>query len=109
MATGARSDPSASLVEVARTLFWDTEPSTLNVSAHWEYILGRILEYGTTDAVRWAMETYGEGKIREFILGRGLRVLSRKTVNYWAMRLGLQDEECIQRFLTGPRNPLWPS
>lgn len=55
-----------------------------------------------------AKETYGEENIRDFVLGRGLRVLSRKTVNFWAMRLGLQDEECIQRFLKGPRNPFWP-
>jgi hypothetical protein len=98
----------ASLAEENRSLFWDTDAAGLDVFAHWEYILGRVLEYGTLDSVRWVMETYGEEKIREFILGRGLRILSRKTVNYWAMWLGLQDEECIQRFLTGPRDPLWP-
>ncbi len=97
-----------SLAKDARCLFWEIDPNTLDLSAHREYILGRILEHGTVDSVRWAMENYGESAIREFILGRGLRILSRKTVNYWAMRLHLQDEECIQRFLRGPRDPLWP-
>jgi hypothetical protein len=54
------------------------------------------------------MDTYGEEKLREFVRTRGLQVLSRKTVNYWALRLGMKDEECIQRFLRGPRNPFWP-
>jgi hypothetical protein len=104
----AQAGLPANLAKDVQSLFWEVDASTLDVSAHREYILGRVLEYGTTGSVRWAVETYGEARIREFILGRGLRVLSRKTVNYWAMRLGLQDEECIQRFLTGPRNPLWP-
>lgn len=108
MATGARPGLPDDLGEAARSLFWDTDASNLDVSAHWQYILGRVLEYGTMASVRWALGTYGEAKIREFLLSRGLQVLSRKTVNYWAMRLGLQDEECIQRFLKGPRNPLWP-
>lgn len=105
---GTQSGLPPSFAEDLRSLFWEIDPGTLDLSAHREYILGRVLEYGTMDSVRWAMETYGESGIRGFVLGRGLRVLSRKTVNFWAMRLGLQDEECIQRFLKGPSNPLWP-
>jgi len=105
---GVQPGLPANLAKEVKSLFWEVEISAVDVSAHWEYVLERILEYGTAESVRWAMESYGEAKIREFILGRGLRVLSRKTVNYWAMRLGLRGEECIQRFLSGPRNPLWP-
>ena len=97
------------LTKDAASLFWDVDAGALDIQAHGEYILGRILEFGTTAAVGWAVETYGKEKIREFVLARGLQVLSRKTVNYWALLLGLQDEECIQRFLKGPRNPLWPN
>ena len=106
---GARPGLADSLPKDVASLFWDVDREALDVRAHWEYILGRILELGTTESVRWAVEMYGKTKIREFVLGRGLQVLSRKTVNYWALLLGLQDEECIQRFLTGPRNPLWPN
>jgi hypothetical protein len=106
---GAKPGLPDSLPKDFASLFWDVDAGVLDIHAHWQYILGRILELGTTESVRWAVETYGKSKIREFVLGRGLRVLSRKTVNYWALVLGLQDDECIQRFLKGPRNPFWPN
>ena len=105
---GARAVVPDGLAKDATFLFPEVDIDQLDVREHWKYILGRVLEYGTVESVRWAMAAYGREKIGEFVRTRGLRVLSRKTVNYWAMRLGLQDEECIQRFLTGPRNPLWP-
>lgn len=106
---GVKTGLPASLVEDATFLFPDVDLSALDVHENWKYVLGRVLEYGTLESVRWAVDTYGREKISEFIRTRGLRVLSRKTVNYWAMLLGLHDEECIQRFLKGPRNPFWPS
>jgi hypothetical protein len=93
----------------ATALFPEVDAHALDVQGDWKFILGRVLEYGTLESVRWATETYGRERIREFLLSRGLRVLSRKTVSYWAYLLGLQDEECIQRFLKGPRNPFWPN
>lgn len=99
----------SSLAKEATVLFPDVDARELDVRTHWKYVLGRVLEYGTEDSVRWALEEYGPGKVREFVLDRGLRVLSRKTVNYWALILGVQDEECIQRFLRGPRDPFWPN
>lgn len=89
-------------------LFPEVDVHQLDVLADWKYILGRVLEYGTLESVRWAMDIYGREKIREFVRTRGLQVLSRKTVNYWSLLLGLHNEECIQRFLKGPRNPFWP-
>lgn len=98
-----------SLDKDATFLFPQVDVHELDIHEDWKYILGRVLEYGTLESVRWAMETYGRERISEFIRNRGLRVLSRKTVNYWALLLGLQDEECIQKFLKGPRNPFWPN
>ncbi len=98
-----------SLAADATFLFPEADLRELDIDGEWKYILGRVLECGTLESVRWAVETYGTARIREFVLGRGLEVLSRKTVNYWALVLGLQDEECIQRFLKGPRNPFWPN
>jgi hypothetical protein len=98
-----------SLTKEGTFLFPDVDVNVLDVHADWKYILGRVLEYGTLESVRWAIKAYGRERIGEFVRTRGLRVLSRKTVNYWAMLLGLQDEECIQKFLKGPRNPFWPN
>jgi len=106
---GVRAALPVSLANDATFLFPEVDVRELDIHEDWKYILGRVLEYGTLESVRWAVGTYGTARVREFVLGRGLQVLSRKTVNYWALVLGLQDEECIQRFLKGPRNPFWPN
>jgi len=96
------------LAQESMFLFPEVDVQQLDVHEDWKYILGRVLEYGTLESVRWAINAYGRERICEFVRTRGLRVLSRKTVNYWSLLLGLQGEECIQRFLKGPRNPFWP-
>jgi len=106
--SGGRACLPECLAQDSMFLFPGVDASQLDVREDWKYILGRVLEYGTLESVRWAMDTYGPERLCEFVRTRGLQVLSRKTVSYWSLRLGMQDEECIQKFLKGPRNPFWP-
>lgn len=77
-------------------LLWDCRPETVDVENHAPLILDRTLEYGSLAAVRWAMETYGPERIKEFLRGRGVRTLSRKTLRFWTMLLGIEGEACFE-------------
>lgn len=59
-------------------------------------ILDRLLDYGNLRAARWALRTYGETRVREFLLTRGYRTLSRKTIAFWRAFLHLEDKPCLQ-------------
>lgn len=88
-------------------LFWDVNPRGLNVQAHRDYILERILEYGTMESVRWALKTYGRGGIADFLKRRGWRVLSGKTLSFWKLILNLENEPCLQRRFIESRRMFW--
>lgn len=78
------------------SLFWDCPPETIDLRGHADLVLGRILEYGSLRSVRWALDVYGPARIREFLLHRGCRTLSRKTLSFWTTLLRLEDDPCFQ-------------
>lgn len=71
------------------------------------FVLERILEYGSLAAVRWALNTYGIGRVKEFLRNRGVRTLSRKTLSFWTLLLDLEGEECFERSSLNRNRPFW--
>ena len=73
-----------------RSHFQEYDPSILDLDHDANLIIQRTLEYGTWDEVRWLFSTYGRPRIRTFVRGRGERMLSRVTFNYWRRLLGVR-------------------
>lgn len=90
-----------------RRLFWDCQPDRLDLETHAPFILERILEYGSPTSVRWAMEVYGSERIKRFLMDRGWRTLSRKTLAFWVLILHLDDEPCFERSSLTSNRPFW--
>lgn len=84
-------------------LFWDVDPSTIDLHAHKRWVIERVLEYGDDAAIRWLRQTYTTRDIADVV--KASRALSRKTANFWRLVLGFPVEDV--RALTG-RDPLWP-
>lgn len=97
----------ASIPSQVRSLFWDTDPEALDPGRHPEYVLERVLERGTPEAVRWARDLFGDDRIREFLRADGPRRLSARTLNYWALRLDVRERECLVTSCRGNNPPLW--
>ena len=88
-------------------LFWDINPQGLEADVDRDYVLGRILEYGTLESVRWALRTYGFDGIADFLKRRGWKVLSGKTLSFWKLILNLENEPCLRRRFIESRRPFW--
>lgn len=88
-------------------LFWDCQPARLETEIHAPFILERILEYGSLAAVRWAMGVYGAEGLKRFLLRRGRRVLSRKTLAFWILILGLEAEPCFETSSLARSRTFW--
>ena len=99
---GPRAIPS----EVGH-LFWDCRHEAIDLETHAPFVLERILEYGSLGAVRWALRTYGAERLAEFLRGRGARTLSRKTLSFWTLILGLEGETCFQPSSLSRNRPYW--
>ncbi|MEW6061122.1 MAG: hypothetical protein AB1600_04180 [Bacteroidota bacterium] len=79
-----------------RSLFWDVQMDTIDIVKHADYIIERFLEYGTLEGIRWLRAVYGDERIKYYILHRGYKTLSNKTLNFWKLLLNLEREECLQ-------------
>ncbi len=71
--------------DVARALFWDTDPARLDLQENKEYIIERTLELGDDRAVRWLFSIYSRSIIKK-VLAKSRRI-SRKSSNYWSLVL----------------------
>lgn len=72
-----------------RPLFWDVRLADLSAEHHRDFILARLLESGDRRALRWLLQAYPRGAIRDFLERRGRRVLSRRAWNFCALQVGV--------------------
>ncbi len=75
-----------------RWLFWDVDPSRLDVKRDKDYILARVLEFGRFDDVKWVLSRYGMSGIHEFLRDRGHPELSARTMAFWRVVLKAKEE-----------------
>jgi len=87
--------------------FWDCSPADIDVERNADQVLTRLLDHGDLAAARWAWETYGAARIREFLLRRGWRTLSRKTIAFWRALLSMEDQECLKPSSLRHNRPFW--
>ena len=98
---------TVSLPSELHDLFWDCRPADVDLEIHAPFVLERVLEYGSLAAVRWALLTYGPERLATFLRERGVRTLSRKTLSFWVLQLGLEAEPCFERSSLSRSRPFW--
>lgn len=74
-----------------RQFFWDVVPGRIDLRGHSEYVIARLLEHGDLAAIRWMLRTYRKPDIAGVV--KHSRQLSRKTANYWRLRLAISKSE----------------
>lgn len=72
-------------------LFWDTDLATFQPSAHPDYTIFRVLEYGDDEAIAWLRENFGAPEIRRVICAE--RRLSARSATFWALVYGIPAAE----------------
>jgi hypothetical protein len=74
--------------EVER-LFWDVDPDTVDVVAHRDYVLERVMTRGTWQAMLWLRRTYPLEELASFLERRGDR-LPPRDLAYWSLLCGVR-------------------
>jgi hypothetical protein len=72
-------------------LFWDVEPRTVDLRAHADYVMERVMTRGTLEAMRWLRATYAEAELADFLERKGHRLSPRDSA-YWRLIAGLSRE-----------------
>src|SRR5262245_60520945 len=83
----------AALPPFLEPLFWDVDFKLLMLKRDASFIIARVAEYGTDEAVRWLRQSYADSEI-----GAGLETerhaLSDRTVNLWRLWLKKPEDWC---------------
>ncbi len=71
------------------SLFWDARLEDIHVKRNSRYIIERVLELGSLDAVNWLQGIVTLQKIKEVLADS--RGLSRKSRTFWSLWFGFEN------------------
>jgi hypothetical protein len=74
-----------------RSLFWDV--SALDSQKNEQFIIERILEFGDEKDFRWALDFYGNERLKKAILRN--KAISRKSLFFWCQFFNLDKTKCL--------------
>lgn len=69
-------------------LFWEVDPSTIELPRHRDYVLERIMQRGNWAAMQWLIRTFTTADLGDFLLRKGARLSPRERA-YWSLIAGV--------------------
>ena len=91
MAATAKIKNGTRLPKSLHQFFWDVAPGRIDLAVHSEYVIARLLEHGDLAAIRWLLMVFRRQDIARVV--KQSRQLSRKTANFWRLRLAIAKSE----------------
>jgi hypothetical protein len=87
--------------DAVQALFWDVDPTTVQLPDHADYVIERVMSRGTWDAMRWLRATFDNTVLVDFLRRKGQRLAPRERA-YWQLVTGVGGEQ-----VTGGGRPAW--
>jgi len=72
-------------MEFRQSLFWDTDPKTIDLKKNSTYVIERILDFGKDEEVRWMWNFYNKDLLRNVV--KNSRSIRKDTKNLWSLLL----------------------
>lgn len=85
-------------------LFWEADPSRIDLARQADAIIPRVLERGRLVDVQWLVATYGRARIHAFLRDVGHVELSPRTLAFWRAALTAKDEPWADPRASRPRS-----
>ena len=85
------------------SLFWDID--RLDPQKHEKFIIERILTFGDENDFKWALDTYGEERIKKYFLES--RNLDKKSLSFWCQYFNFDYLKCTQNQSVKKQGPFW--
>lgn len=93
---------STSLPPAVEVLFWEVDPAAVDLDAHADYVMERVMLRGGWDAMRWLRATYPPAALASYLERKGRQRLPPRELAYWSLIAGLPDDP-----LPGGGRPRW--
>lgn len=87
-------------------IFWDVNLAKNGKEA--PFIIGRILEYGDPDDIKWMFKKFKKSQIKQTVLKN--KNISPKSANFWALFFGVPKNKilCLKPSYRKMRKSHWP-
>lgn len=91
-----------------KKLFWDVDLKDIDAKKNSSFIIGRILEYGDVNDVKWMLKNFKIARIKQVLFKK--KDLSPKSANYWALILRVPKSKilCLKTSYRKMRKSHWP-
>lgn len=78
-----------------KTLFWEYSFNEIDVFKHRSLVIGRILEYGEGEDIRWMLSAYDRKDIVRMLTNN--KVLGKKSQNFWERYFDIDKKVCMNK------------
>ncbi len=98
-------DDRTNLPQFLKTIFWDCDFSALRWNERRDFIICRILQSGSWDAIAWLRSELGDLELSRWIEQRHRTGLSPRQLRFWEAVLDLPHAKVtrwVQRIASGP-------
>lgn len=93
------------LADLLRRYLWEYDPAGLSWESHRHTIIGRLLESGGWDAVRWLRAHVSSEELRGFLVRRRGRGVEPRRLRFWGLILEIPREQVDEWIATARSNP----
>ena len=107
MVTQTGYENSASkLPDNLKSLFWDCDFSSLDLRAHRNFVIRRILDRGNWQEITWLRKTLGDEAIKQWLLTKSGGGLDPRKLRFWEIILDLPETE-VNEWVRKARASTW--
>ena len=85
----APDEPLPALPDAVRARFPGYDEAALRAPGHRGFLIGRLLEEGEGEELRWLVAAVGEQALAAFVRDHGGRALSRRSRAFWERVTGV--------------------
>ncbi|MFQ5707812.1 MAG: hypothetical protein ACE5HO_10210 [bacterium] len=78
--------------DALHSLFWDCDIRTLSWEKHQNYIVSRVLQEGTWEAIQWLRATLGDHELKQWLINQSGADLDARKLRFWELILDLEPE-----------------
>ena len=88
--------------------FWDVDFEKVDLKKYPKDIIGRILQYGNEEAVRWLRAHFSRDEIADVLIH--YRFVSPKSANFWSLIYDIPKDQilCLQKHYLETQRSHWP-
>ncbi len=89
-----------------KPLFWEYDFEKLSWAKHRDFIIGKVLDVGTWNDVRWMRTRVDNDELKKWIVDRKGRGLSPQQITFWQLILKI-PKRMVDAWLKSQSRKVW--